>query len=761
MKRISRLGIVVSLFFLSCLQGGSGSSFVSTPTFNPAAGAYDTDLTVELSTATEGAGIYYTIDGTDPTGRSTPYQGGIPLSGDETSLTIKAIATKPGMLKSPIATATYSISYVKAANPLFLPTAGTYETDQDVVLSSTTDGATIYFTIDGSTPTVSSTEYTGGVAVAGDGTTVTIKAIAVKSGRLESAVSAAAYEINYDQVSTPQFSPVEGTYETDQQVAISTSTVGATIYYTTDRSDPSAASTEYAAPVSVAGDGTNMTIKALAVKSMMIDSTVASANYSIVYPLPQDPPILSPVSSYFVDDLTVTISSQLAGATLFYTTNGSTPACAASGGSSSPVTLTLTEFPTELTTVKAISCKAGYEDSNVASAGYRVLNPDVRVGSWLASTIQEGIDVADEGDIVYIPPGNYDAAGGQILVNKRITLIGAGQWPDPASNTIIEDIAGADNVIRISAGGLPGNRLAIRNLRVTGGLGVGNIGTGIMFYGANSHIELDNIVSLNNGGNGVAFDANSGDQQDIHVRNSAFVGNGNHGFKTRDGDYQLEVVLDNCDFEENVGAGAMFYVEGNVSTNLTIANSSFFQNAEAWNSVGDIVFSGVNGNITISDVSIVSDNTEAGIRISGVGGSGGGYITAGTVALTDVQISGTQAAAGTYPSAGVVLTRYTDASTVTLNNVVIDSTAPVGLFLGTIVDTGPDLGDLSLEGTFAEDDIKLGKHGSQAGPYPLTSADINATGVNFEGATSDAEIEDRVYHYVDDNALGTVTWTSP
>ena len=79
------------------------------------------------------------------------------------------------------------------ATPTATPVAGTYEGSQSVTLASATEGATIYYTDDGSTPTSASTEYSGAVTVSA---TKTIKAIAVKEGMYDSAVLTAAYTIS-------------------------------------------------------------------------------------------------------------------------------------------------------------------------------------------------------------------------------------------------------------------------------------------------------------------------------------------------------------------------------------------------------------------------------------------------------------------------------------------------------------------------------------------------------------------------------------
>ena len=87
---------------------------VATPAFSVESGAVDSGTSVTISCATEGAKIYYTTDGTEPTASSTEYTGAISIT---EAVTLKAIAVKDGMNDSAVASASYTIKpdYSKCA----------------------------------------------------------------------------------------------------------------------------------------------------------------------------------------------------------------------------------------------------------------------------------------------------------------------------------------------------------------------------------------------------------------------------------------------------------------------------------------------------------------------------------------------------------------------------------------------------------------------------------------------------------------------
>lgn len=69
-----------------------------------------TGISVTLNCATEGADIYYTLDGTEPTTGSEKYGSQISIQTEEAQKTLKAMAVKEGMDKSDVMSITYTNS---------------------------------------------------------------------------------------------------------------------------------------------------------------------------------------------------------------------------------------------------------------------------------------------------------------------------------------------------------------------------------------------------------------------------------------------------------------------------------------------------------------------------------------------------------------------------------------------------------------------------------------------------------------------------
>jgi alpha-tubulin suppressor-like RCC1 family protein len=166
----------------------------------------------------------------------------------------------------------------QVATPSFSPAPGGFGTAQSVTIATTTPGATIRYTADGTAPSETvGTVYASPVAVA---TTTTLKAVAYRTGWTSSAIATGTWTIAVASVvAAPTFSPPPGSYTAAQSVAIASATSGATIRYTVDGTAPSGVvGTVYSGPVAIAA---STTLKAIAYRSGWTTSSVTAGDYTI------------------------------------------------------------------------------------------------------------------------------------------------------------------------------------------------------------------------------------------------------------------------------------------------------------------------------------------------------------------------------------------------------------------------------------------------------------------------------------------------
>lgn len=153
--------------------------------------------------------------------------------------------------------------------------SGTYYEAQTVTLTCADSSAEIYYTLDGSKPTKASTRYTAPIAVE---ESVTLKAVAYNPAQdVYSPATTYIYDIVTNLVAPPEFDLGGGCIPAGKSLTITCKTAGATIHYTTDGTDPTADSPVYTAPISIEGA---VTVKAIAVKAGMDNSSVASVEFS-------------------------------------------------------------------------------------------------------------------------------------------------------------------------------------------------------------------------------------------------------------------------------------------------------------------------------------------------------------------------------------------------------------------------------------------------------------------------------------------------
>ncbi|HSH69607.1 MAG TPA: chitobiase/beta-hexosaminidase C-terminal domain-containing protein, partial [Deferrisomatales bacterium] len=196
-------------------------------------------------------------------------------------------------------------------------------------------------------------------------------------------------------VATPVFSPSGGTFTAPVEVALSSETPEALVYYTENGSTPSAdTGILYTGPFLVS---TSTTLRAVAVRPGWADSAESQAGYTITGTVAT--PMFAPSGGTFTAPVEVTISSDTPGAAVYYTVDGSTPSAtngtliAASAG---------TVLVTSSTTLNAIAFRDGWTDSSVGTATYTILpqlaTPQITPGTGPYNQEQWEVEVS-------APPG--------------------------------------------------------------------------------------------------------------------------------------------------------------------------------------------------------------------------------------------------------------------------------------------------------------------------------------------------------------------
>ena len=264
------------------------------------------NTSVTLSTAITNGRIFYTLDGSTPqinnvfsssdgsdtttyrwaAGSGSTVEGnGFTLSGaPDSAAVVRAIVVLDGGDGGQVYTFTYKFQPQATAPTASIPSGAVVFAGATVTLSA--KEGTIYYTVDGTEPTTSSSVYSEPIDVSGANGTL-LKAIAVVEGKAASAVAEFRYT-RAGKVGAPVFSIPSGEIETGTTVEITSATEGAVIYYSTDGTEPTADNIKelamYVAPITITRA---VTIKAIAVSDKLDESVVQSATYTVRKPEPQ------------------------------------------------------------------------------------------------------------------------------------------------------------------------------------------------------------------------------------------------------------------------------------------------------------------------------------------------------------------------------------------------------------------------------------------------------------------------------------------
>lgn len=157
-------------YAVRCVQD---TAVLNSWTYTPE-GIFKTPQKVSLSNGTPWSTIHYTLDGTEPTPQSPAYSG--PISIGQGTTVLKAIAVKAGLKNSNVKTWTYQVTGT-VATPTFNLQSGFHNGAQSLEIQTTTSGATLHYTLDGTTPTTSSPVWSGPIQIT---QTTNVKVLAIK-----------------------------------------------------------------------------------------------------------------------------------------------------------------------------------------------------------------------------------------------------------------------------------------------------------------------------------------------------------------------------------------------------------------------------------------------------------------------------------------------------------------------------------------------------------------------------------------------------
>jgi alpha-tubulin suppressor-like RCC1 family protein len=323
---------------------------VASPAFSPGAGTYYANVNVTVSTATSGATMHYTLNGNEPTTSDSTVASGSSVT-ISSAQTLKVKAFKSGMAPS----TTAAVYDMKVGAIGYSPGPGTYTSAQNVTLSTATPGATIRYTTDGSTPTASSTTYTGAITVA---TGTVLKAVGLKAGWTDSTVASGTYTMYFGTLATPSADHATGTYVGAVTVALS-AMAGATLRYTTN-----GAAVDGSSPIYTTALTFDVTTT-LRFKAFHPDY-LASSEVTRTYTLTPAAPVFDPAAGTYTAGQVVTITGTTAGSTMRYTINGAEPT------TSDPVIASGSTIVVGNFTLKAKAFKTGTTASATTTAAYTI-----------------------------------------------------------------------------------------------------------------------------------------------------------------------------------------------------------------------------------------------------------------------------------------------------------------------------------------------------------------------------------------------------
>lgn len=171
---------------------------VDEPTSSENPGSFEDSVEINLM-ASDGCTIYYTTDGSEPTTKSSKYSSAIKIEKDD--VTVKAIAVNSIGVASDVAEFKYSISLKAPDAPVLNPSESDVKVGTKIVIECLADDEKAYYTLNGSTPSANSSQYSGGITLDKAGNYV-VSVIVINKHNLSSPVTRVSYNVSEEKTYT-------------------------------------------------------------------------------------------------------------------------------------------------------------------------------------------------------------------------------------------------------------------------------------------------------------------------------------------------------------------------------------------------------------------------------------------------------------------------------------------------------------------------------------------------------------------------------
>lgn len=171
---------------------------VDEPTSSENPGSFEDSVEINLM-ASDGCTIYYTTDGSEPTTKSSKYSSTIKIEKDD--VTVKAIAVNSIGVASDVAEFKYSISLKAPDAPVLNPSESDVKVGTKIVIEGLADDEKAYYTLNGSTPSANSSQYSGGITLDKAGNYV-VSVIVINKHNLSSPVTRVSYNVSEEKTYT-------------------------------------------------------------------------------------------------------------------------------------------------------------------------------------------------------------------------------------------------------------------------------------------------------------------------------------------------------------------------------------------------------------------------------------------------------------------------------------------------------------------------------------------------------------------------------